>query len=145
VGPPGDDPARPNVVFLATYHAREWAATEMALRLLVFLADSLAARPGGAALLASRDVWVIPVVNPDGYQYTFTDQRLWRKNRRPTGGSSVGVDLNRNHAGFFAYDDEGSSPEPFSEVYRGPSAESEPETRAIAAFHRAHPPVIGIS
>ena len=145
VGPPGDDPARPNVVFVATYHAREWAATEMALRLVRFLADSLAARPGGAALLASRDIWVIPVVNPDGYEYTFTTDRLWRKNRRPNGDGSFGVDLNRNHAGFWGYDDAGSSPAPATETYRGPSAESEPETRAIAAFHRAHPPVVAIS
>jgi hypothetical protein len=145
VGPAGDSPARPNVLFVATYHAREWAATEMALRLVAFLADSLPARPGGAALLASRDVWVIPVANPDGYEYTFATQRLWRKNRRANADGSFGVDLNRNHAGFFAFDDDGSSPSTWSEVYRGPSAESEPETRALALFHRAHPPVIAIS
>ena len=145
VGPAGDSPARPNVLFVATYHAREWAATEVALRLVAFLADSLPARPGGAALLASRDVWVIPVANPDGYEYTFTAERLWRKNRRVNGDGTFGVDLNRNHAGFFAFDDDGSSPVPSSDLYRGPSAESEPETRAIALFHRAHPPVTGLS
>jgi len=145
VGPEGDDPARPNVVFLATYHAREWAATETALRLLAFLADSLPLRPGGSALLSSRDIWVVPVVNPDGYQHTFTTDRLWRKNRRPNPDGSFGVDLNRNHAAFFAFDDGGSSPQAQSAVYRGPSAESEPETRAVAAFHRAHPPVVGVS
>jgi hypothetical protein len=145
VGPAGDSPSRPNVLFVATYHAREWAATEMALRLVAFLADSLAARPGGAALLASRDVWVVPVVNPDGYQYTFGADRLWRKNRRANADGSFGVDLNRNHAGFFAFDDDGSSPTLWSETYRGPSAESEPETSAIALFHRAHPPVAAIS
>lgn len=145
VGPTGDSPARPNVVFVATYHAREWAAAETALRLLRFLADSLPLRPGGAALLASRDLWVIPVANPDGYEYTFIADRLWRKNRRANADGSYGVDLNRNHAGFFAFDDGGSSPSPSSEVYRGPSAESEPETRAIAAFHRAHPPVVALS
>jgi hypothetical protein len=145
VGPAGDSPARPNVIFVATYHAREWAATEMALRLVAFLADSLAARPGGAALLAGRDIWVIPVANPDGYEYTFTADRLWRKNRRANGDGTVGVDLNRNHTAFFAFDDGGSSPSPASETYRGPSAESEPETRAIVAFHRAHPPVVAVS
>jgi len=145
VGPAGDSPTRPNVIFIATYHAREWAATEMALRLIRFLADSLSARPGGAALLASRDVWVIPVANPDGYEYTFTTDRLWRKNRRANADGSFGVDLNRNHSAFFAFDDGGSSPQPSSETYRGPSAESEPETRAIVAFHRAHPPVVAVS
>jgi hypothetical protein len=145
VGPAGDDPARPNVIVVATYHAREWAATETALRLIAFLADSLAARPGGAALLASRDIWVIPVANPDGYEYTFTTDRLWRKNRRDNGDGTFGVDLNRNHAAYFAFDDVGSSARHDAETYRGPSAESEPETRAIAAFHRAHPPVVAIS
>ncbi len=145
VGPAGDDPSRPNVVFVATYHAREWAATEMALRLVRFLADSLPARPGGAALLASRDVWVVPVANPDGYEYTFTTDRLWRKNRRANGDGSYGVDLNRNHAGFWGFDNAGSSPIPNSETYRGPSAESEPETRAIATFLRAHPPAVALS
>jgi hypothetical protein len=117
----------------------------MALRLVAFLADSLPARPGGAALLASRDVWVLPVANPDGYEYTFTTDRLWRKNRRDNGDGTFGVDLNRNHAGFFAFDDLGSSPFTSAETYRGPAAESEPETRAIALFHRAHPPVVAVS
>jgi hypothetical protein len=133
------------VLFMATYHAREWAATDVALRLLQYLADSLPNAPGGATLLASRDVWVLPVANPDGYEYSFTADRLWRKNRRANSDGSFGVDLNRNHAGFFAFDDAGSSPTPSSEVYRGPSAASEPETRAIEAFHAAHPPAVSIS
>jgi len=145
VGAPGDDPGRPNVIYLATYHAREWAATEMALRLLAYLADSLPLQAGGASLLASRDVWVIPVVNPDGYQYTFSITRLWRKNRRPNADGTYGVDLNRNHGGFWGYDDAGSSAVSASEVYRGTAPASEPETQAIEAFHRAHPPVASIS
>jgi hypothetical protein len=145
IGAPGDDPGRPNVLFVATYHAREWAATDFALRLVQYLADSLPNSPGGAALLASRDVWVLPVVNPDGYEYTFTTERLWRKNRRANPDGTFGVDLNRNHTGFFALDDAGSSPTPSSEVYRGPSPASEPETRAVEAFHAAHPPAVSIS
>ncbi|HWO88753.1 MAG TPA: M14 family metallopeptidase [Gemmatimonadales bacterium] len=145
IGPAGDGPSRPNVLFMATYHAREWAATEMALRLIGWLADSLPLQPGGAQLLGQRDVWVIPVVNPDGYQYTFTTQRLWRRNRRPNGDGTFGVDLNRNHAAWFALDNLGSSGSTASEVYRGPFAESEPEVAAVARFHSAHPPVASIS
>ncbi|MDP3774310.1 MAG: M14 family metallopeptidase [Gemmatimonadales bacterium] len=145
IGAPDDSPSRPNVIFVSTYHAREWAATEVTLRLLTFLADSLPLKPGGAALLASRDVWVIPVANPDGYQYTFSTTRLWRKNRRPNPDATFGVDLNRNHSAFFALDDLGSSPQPASEVFRGAAAESEPETQAVAAFHRAHPPVAAVT
>ena len=144
IGAPNDDPSRPNVLFLATYHAREWAATEMALRLVGWLADSLPLLPN-AGLLASRDVWVIPVVNPDGYQFTFSSQRLWRKNRAANGDGSFGVDLNRNHAAYWALDDAGSSGVPQSEIFRGVAAASEPEVRAIEAFHRAHPPTASIS
>jgi len=140
IGDSGDSPARPNVLFIGTHHAREWVSTEVAMRLIRWLADSLP-RP----LLASRDIWVIPVENPDGYQYTFTTSRLWRKNRRPNADGTFGVDPNRNYPAFWGVDDAGSSPMPGSEIYRGPAPASEPETQAIMAFHAAHPPVLAIS
>ncbi len=149
VGAAGDDPRRANVLFLATYHAREWAATETALRLLRHLARPPAPDARLDSLLARRDVWVVPVVNPDGYEYTFTADRLWRKNRRPTavvgGRQAVGVDLNRNHSLRWGADDFGSSPDPRSEVFRGPAAASEAETQAIERFHQQHPPVVSVS
>ncbi len=140
VGPAGDDPARPNVLFIATHHAREWVSTAVAMKLIRWLADS--APP---ALLGSRDVWVIPVENPDGYQYTFTDDRFWRKNRRLNADSSYGVDPNRNYPAFWGVDDLGSSGAPNTETYRGTGPASEPETQAIIAFHAAHPPVVALS
>jgi len=140
IGPAGDDPARPNVLFMATHHAREWVSTAVAMKLIRWLADS--APP---ALLASRDVWVIPVENPDGYQYTFTTERLWRKNRRLNGDGTYGVDPNRNYPAFWGVDDLGSSPSPGTEIYRGAGPASEPETQAIIAFHAAHPPVVALS
>jgi hypothetical protein len=149
VGPAGDDARRPNVLFVATYHAREWAATEMALRLLRHLAAPPASDARLDSLVARRDVWIVPVVNPDGYQYTFTSDRLWRKNRRPlgvfNGGSIVGVDLNRNHSVRWGLDEMGSSSNPRSEVFRGASASSELETQAIERFHVLHPPVVSVS
>jgi hypothetical protein len=144
IGAPDDSPARPNVVFLATYHAREWAATEMARRLLVHLAAP-APEARVDSLVDRRDIWIIPVVNPDGYEYTHTTDRFWRKNRRVNDDGTIGVDLNRNHAYRWGFDDIGSSPRPGSEVYRGPAPQSEPETQAIAALHDAHPPVLGVS
>lgn len=140
IGESGDSPARPNVLFMATHHAREWIATEMAMFLARWIADSLP-RP----LLAQRDIWVIPVQNPDGYQYTFTTERYWRKNRRPNHDGTFGVDLNRNYPGFWGRDDVGSSGIPGTETYRGTAAASEPETQAIVAFHAAHPPVVSLS
>ena len=140
IGESSDSPTRPNVLFMGTHHAREWVATEVAMKLARWIADSLP-RP----LLAQRDIWVIPVENPDGYQYTFTNDRLWRKNRRANAGGSFGVDPNRNYPGFWGYDNAGSSPDPFSEVYRGTGPASEPETQAIVAFHATHPPVVSLS
>ena len=78
----------------------------------------------------------MPVANPDGYEYTFTNERLWRKNLRDNNGDGQitigdGVDPNRNFPNHFNYDEEGSSSVFSSETYRGPSAVSEPETAAM--------------
>jgi hypothetical protein len=140
IGARGDSPARPNVLFMATHHAREWISTALAMRLIRWLADSLP-----PALRDSRDIWVIPVENPDGYQYTFTTDRYWRKNRRPNADGTSGVDPNRNYPAFWGVDDLGSSPDPGAEIYRGTGPASEPETQAVLAFHAAHPPVVAVS
>ena len=145
VGAADDAASRPNVLFMATYHAREWAATEMALRLLEYLSRTPAANPRADSLVRRRDIWIVPVVNPDGYEYTFTSDRLWRKNRRPNTDGTYGVDINRNHAEHWGADEVGSSSLAWTETYRGPSAESELETQAIAAFHRRHVPVVSVS
>ena len=144
IGPKGDSPSRPNVLFMATYHAREWAATEMAMRLMLYLANPPAGNARLDSLLQTRDIWIVPVANPDGYEYTFTADRLWRKTRSPQ-GTGIGVDLNRNHRANWGFDDNGSSPDPQSDIFRGPTAASEVETRNIEAFHVLHPPVVAIS
>jgi hypothetical protein len=140
IGAAADAPDRPNVLFMGTYHAREWVATEMAMRLIRWLADSLP-----PAVRDTRDIWVIPVENPDGYQYTFTTDRYWRKNRRLNADGTYGVDLNRNYPAFWGFDDAGSSPMTTAETYRGAAPGSEPETQAIMAFHAAHPPALAVS
>ena len=139
IGPPDDAAQRPNVLFLATHHAREWISTAVAMKLIRWLADS------AGPTVASHDVWVIPVENPDGYQYTFTNDRYWRKNRRPNANGTVGVDPNRNYPAFWGVDDRGSSGVPLAETYRGERAGSELETQAVMAFHAVHPPVLALS
>lgn len=80
-------------------------------------------------MTAEVDVYVVPMANPDGYVYTWTTNRFWRKNRRINADSDCnGVDLNRNWDFHFGV---GASDRPCSEVYKGPSAFSEPETRAL--------------
>lgn len=138
------DGSRPAVIFSATQHAREWIATEVTRRLM----DSYLTRwkdndPEVKKLLQKTELWFVPVLNPDGYQYTFDVERLWRKNLRDNNGNGTtevgdGVDPNRNFPSHWGYDNEGSSDIPSSETYRGPSAASEPETQAgIKLFNTA--------
>jgi len=145
IGPRGESPQRPNALFLATYHAREWAATETALRLIRWLAAPPGTDARRDSLVAARDIWVIPVANPDGYQYTFSTERLWRKTRSPQSLGATGADMNRNHSVSWGLDNQGSSPDPRSDIFRGATAASEIETRNIEAFHVKYPPVVAIS
>jgi hypothetical protein len=86
-------------------------------------------------------LFFIPIINPDGYQYNIQTNPngggMWRKNRRNNGGS-YGVDLNRNYGYKWGLDNNGSSPTPSDETYRGPSAFSEPETNNIRQFAENH-------
>lgn len=130
---------KPQVLFLATHHAREWVATQMAMRLITYLAVNYGSNQRVTDLLNNTEVWVIPVANPDGYQYTFTNERLWRKNLRDNDGDGEitivdGVDLNRNFESHWGLDEEGSSSNPSDATYRGTSANSEPETQAVVNF-----------
>lgn len=79
--------------------------------------------------MANMDILVVPMANPDGYVYTWTTDRFWRKNRRINAGTTcAGVDLNRNWDYHFGV---GASTNPCSNVYKGPSAFSEPETQVL--------------
>ncbi|NUT99565.1 MAG: zinc carboxypeptidase [Saccharothrix sp.] len=137
-GAPGlRDGARPAVLYSSLQHAREWISVEVNRRLLRYYLDRFKADdPQVKDLLKSTELWFVVVANPDGYQYTFDTERLWRKNLRDNDGNGVvnvgdGVDPNRNFDEHFDYDNEGSSTAPSSDTYRGPSAASEPETRAM--------------
>lgn len=137
-GAPGiADGSRPAVLYSATQHAREWISTEVDRRLMNWYIDKWKANdPAVKALLQTTELWFVPVANPDGYQYTFDHERLWRKNLRDNDGNGVvnfgdGVDPNRNYPNHWGYDEEGSSSIASSETYRGPAANSEPETKAL--------------
>lgn len=130
---------KPQVLFVATHHAREWIATQMAMRLITYLTANYSSDQRITHLLNTTEVWVIPVGNPDGYEYTFTTERLWRKNLRDNDGDGVitladGVDLNRNFASHWSLDEEGSSGIPSAGTYRGTAPHSEPEVQALVDF-----------
>ncbi len=135
---------KPEVLYLATHHAREWAATQMAMRLIKYLVENFGKVNRVSNLLLTTEIWIIPVANPDGYEYTFTNERLWRRNLRDNDGDGLltpndGVDPNRNFdSRWWGLDDEGSSSDFFDGTYRGPAPNSEPITRAVADFILEH-------
>jgi murein tripeptide amidase MpaA len=131
------DGSRPAVIYSATQHAREWIAPEIDRRLMKYYINGWLQNDSQIKrLLKETELWFFPVMNPDGYQYTFSDERLWRKNLRDNNGDGEiavgdGVDPNRNYPEHWGYDEEGSSSIPSSETYRGPAPASEPETQAM--------------
>jgi len=131
------DGSRPSVLYSSNQHAREWISLEVNRRLLHYYINRWRANDRQIRnLLKQTELWFVISANPDGYQYTFEHDRLWRKNLRDNnedGQITVGdgVDPNRNFAEHWGYDNEGSSPDEADETYRGPSEESEPETVAM--------------
>ncbi|MEU1512614.1 M14 family zinc carboxypeptidase [Streptomyces sp. NPDC005811] len=137
------DGSKPSVLYMSNQHAREWITPEMTRRLMHYYLDNYKTDRRIRKIVDSTELWFVLSANPDGYDYTFqnTDNRLWRKNLRDVNGDGVistgdGVDLNRNFPYKWGYDDEGSSPNPTSQTYRGASAGSEPETKALDAFEK---------
>jgi hypothetical protein len=133
------DGSRPDVLYMGTIHAREWIATEVVRRELHHFVDNYGKSADVTNLVNTRELWFMPVANPDGYQYTFDSERLWRKNLHDNDGdgqitNADGVDLNRNYNINWGYDDEGSSSQFASETYRGTAPASEPETKAHQAL-----------
>ncbi|MEU7097575.1 M14 family zinc carboxypeptidase [Streptomyces longwoodensis] len=137
------DGAKPSVLYVSNQHAREWITPEMTRRLMHYYLDGYRTDKRIKRLVDSTELWFVLSANPDGYDYTFQDpaNRLWRKNLRDVNGDGAistgdGVDLNRNFPYKWGYDDEGSSPNPTSQTYRGAAPASEPETRALDAFEK---------
>ena len=136
------DGRRPAVLHVSLQHAREWITVEVNRRLLHHYLEHYGEDPAVTELVDTTELWFVLVANPDGYDLTFTeDNRLWRKNVRDNDGDGQlspadGVDLNRNFATRWGYDNEGSSPEPANQTYRGPEPGSEPETQALDELMR---------
>ncbi len=131
----------PGVLFNATQHAREWGATTAGMYIADQLVNGYGVNPRVTALLDRAWVDVIPVVNPDGYVYTWTTNRLWRKNRRPNTDGTFGVDLNRNWS--FQWGGGGASTNPNDETYRGVAPFSEPESAAMRDYFIANTALAG--
>jgi carboxypeptidase T len=130
---PTNNPAKGDVVYMSLIHAREWITVET----LLYITDKMLAQYATNAQLQADmnrlQIWIIPVCNPDGYSYSSTTDRYWRKNRRSNGDGTYGVDLNRNWGyqwGLLS----GSSNVTSSETYHGTGAFSESETQVLRNF-----------
>ncbi|KAH6838622.1 hypothetical protein B0I37DRAFT_400227 [Chaetomium sp. MPI-CAGE-AT-0009] len=112
---PGVNPA---VVFFGTMHAREWISTMVTEHIAQNLLQLYDLDRDVKHALDSFDFYIFPVVNPDGFVYSQTKNRLWRKNRQPQPDSPC---LGR-----------GAATRPCRSTYRGDKPLDAPETRALA-------------
>ena len=138
-----EEPDEEQIFFSGETHAREWATHETMLYLAEYLTNRYAVDPQVRHIVDHCVVWLVPVVNPDGFAYTWSNDRMWRKNRRFISGTCYGVDINRNYD--YGWGGGGSSTNPCDETYRGPSAGSELETQAIQSLLADTKPAIGVS
>lgn len=132
------DENEPEVLIMGNHHARELMSVEIPLMFAQYLCSHYGTDPVVTNYVNTREIYIIPTVNPDGLAYvqanhTGSSNNWWRKNRR-NNGANFGVDINRNYSFQWGYDNVGSSPTSSSDIYRGPSAFSEPETQAIRNF-----------
>lgn len=130
---------KPAVIYMGGHHAREHLSVELPLMWAQYLVNEY--RSGNArvvALVQSRDIHIIPTVNPDGMEYDIHDGQynMWRKNRVRNSNGTYGVDLNRNYG--YQWGTGGSSSNTTSEVYMGPSPFSEVETIAMKNYIESH-------
>jgi murein tripeptide amidase MpaA len=93
---PSEDEEEPGAIFLGCHHAREWISVEVPLHIAQYLANNYNNDEEVKRLIDNCQIWIVPVVNPDGYEYSRKSDRMWRKNRRDNGDGTFGVDLNRN-------------------------------------------------
>lgn len=136
----GDRLVRHAFVMTCGIHAREWISPAVGMYVMDRLILSSFTRGGFSATVPlGTAFYIVPSLNPDGYEYTWTNNRMWRKNRR-NNGSSFGVDLNRNFSKGWGLNS-GSSGSPSSDTYRGPSAFSEPESNGLRNYLDTLPPI----
>ncbi|MEV0644480.1 M14 family zinc carboxypeptidase [Phytomonospora sp. NPDC050363] len=135
---------KPRFSMIAQIHARELSTGEVAWKFIDHLTTGYGSNSRVTALLDTTEIWIVPIANPDGVDIVASGgdrPKLQRKNAHTGGGctgTSIGVDLNRNST--FKWGGGGASTSPCAETYRGASAGSEPEVRALEAFFRAiHP------
>ncbi len=135
---PNQSTGKPKVFYNALTHAREPMGMQQLIFYMWYLLENYNTSDEVKYLVDNLELCFIPVANPDGYEFNHVVNPSgggnWRKNRRISGGGEYGVDLNRNYGYKWGYDDNGSSPFPADDTYRGTTPFSEPETQIIRDF-----------
>ena len=125
---PNKNEAEPAALIMGDHHAREWPSVEVPMAAAKKLLEGYGKDKEMTRLVNTREIWIVPMVNPDGMTYSQTKSRMWRKNRRNL-GDAYGVDPNRNYS--YKWGNVGASSYHGSDTYHGEKPFSEPETRAI--------------
>ncbi|MGN6823030.1 MAG: M14 family zinc carboxypeptidase, partial [Candidatus Nitrosocosmicus sp.] len=151
------EPNRIGVYFIGGVHAREWGSSDILINFVEKVSQAYQTNSGLSFgeknysakqiqdIIEKLDIFIFPQVNPDGRHYSMTSDTMWRKNRRPGPSSSsgrsdcIGVDINRNYNFLWKYPEYfsskaavQSSTDPCDyQVYIGPEAASEPETKNV--------------
>ena len=135
---PDVDEVEPELLYISLIHAREPAAAASLLHFMEHMLSNYGLDSEVTYLLNNRELYFVPVQNPDGYLHNEATNPsgggFWRKNRRVNADFTLGVDLNRNYGFNWGFDNVGSSNNTNSETFRGTSAFSEPETQAVRDF-----------
>ncbi|MFA5771145.1 MAG: M14 family zinc carboxypeptidase [Thermoplasmata archaeon] len=125
-----NDSSEPDVLIFGGIHAREVMGVEVPMYVLNYLIDKYGTDEACTKYVNTREIWFVPMINPDGHDFVVVQDYDWRKNRRPTTGGNIGVDLNRNW-GYMWGTDSATSSNPASETYHGPYPFSESEIIAL--------------
>ncbi|XP_031794920.1 carboxypeptidase A4 [Sarcophilus harrisii] len=117
-------------------HSQEWITQATGIWIARKIAsDFYGNKPTITSILNKMDIFLMPVANPDGYVYSQTKDRFWRKNRSQIPGHiCVGVDLSRNWDVAFSMGNQ----DPCSSFYHGPNPHSEVEVKSVANFIKNH-------
>ena len=124
---------KPALLYTGTIHAREWIGNELAIKFIEYIVENYRFNPQLITILNRNTLYMVPCLNPDGFEYSMHHFSFWRKNRRPNNDGTFGVDLNRNFSFGFP-----NTKDTSSNIYSGTEPFSEPETQAIKQFVDSH-------
>jgi carboxypeptidase T len=127
----------PEVLFMAGQKANSLISVEIALYLVTYLTDNYGRNDEVTGFVNEREIWILPLLNPDGHAFIDNETTEWEKNLKDNGDGQTGVNLDRNYGYEFGVD-ANTHNESSSQFYHGESPFSEKETQAVRDFVESH-------